>query len=319
MSTAPEPAAPKARPSFVSIARHLVAGMRPHQWVKNGFLFAPLVFSRNLFHVDVMLTSVAGFFLFSAAASAVYLGNDVLDVDADRRHPVKRHRPIASGRLPIPVAAVASVLLAIGAIAAGSLIGWPFAAVLLCYLVMNTAYSWNLKKIAYVDVGVIAFGFVLRVLAGAFAIGVPTSHWLFVCTFALALFLGLGKRKHEILAAQGAGHDGSKSRKALAGYNLRHVNMLLLGAGALAVISYFLYTMAPETYAKFHTHWLAFTLPFPAFGVWRFNQLVSHHARESSPTEALVTDPPFVLNLGLWLLAVVGILYTAISSLPPGA
>lgn len=307
------------RPSAPSAIKALVAGMRPHQWVKNGFLFAPLVFSRNLFQAEHLLLALAGFFLFSAAASAVYLGNDVLDVEADRKHPVKRHRPIASGRLPIPLAAGTSLFLALAAVGAGATLGTAFAAVILAYLVMNTLYSWGLKKIAYVDVGVIALGFVLRVAAGAFAIRVPTSSWLFVCTFALALFLGLGKRKHEILVAQESGHDGTKARKALRGYDLRHVNLALLLAGTLAVASYLLYTVAPETHAKFHTWALAFTMPFPAFGIWRFNRLVGHHGRASSPTEALITDPPFVVNLGLWLVAVVWILYSALSALPVGA
>jgi len=308
------PAAPRARPTFGQVMRALVAGMRPHQWVKSGFLFCPLVFSRNLFHTDLLLTEIAAFFLFSAAASAVYLGNDVLDVEADRRHPVKRHRPIASGALPIRVAAGAALVLALGSIAVAASIRLGLAAVIATYLVMNTAYSGGLKKIAYVDVGVIALGFVLRVLAGALAIDVPTSLWLFVCTFALALFLGLGKRKHELLQAQEAGRDGTKARKSLEGYQLPHIDAVLLGAGVVAVASYVLYTLAPETHAKFGTYLLALTLPFPAFGVWRFHQLVSHSARASSPTEALVTDPPFVINLAVWLAAVVAILYSALSA-----
>jgi 4-hydroxybenzoate polyprenyltransferase len=293
--------------------------MRPHQWVKSGFLFCPLVFSRNLFHVDLLLVEIAAFFLFSFAASAVYLGNDVLDVEADRRHPVKRHRPIASGALPIPIAAGTAIFLAVASVGLAAAINVGLASVIATYLVMNTAYSGGLKRIAYVDVGVIATGFVLRVLAGALAIEVPTSAWLFVCTFALALFLGLGKRKHELLQAQDAGHDGTKARKALKGYQLRHVDLALLVAGVVAVASYVLYTVAPETHAKFGTYLLALTLPFPAFGVWRFNQLVSHSSRASSPTEALITDPPFVLNLAVWLAAVVAILYSALSSLPAPA
>ncbi|WP_373046236.1 decaprenyl-phosphate phosphoribosyltransferase [Vulgatibacter sp.] len=296
--------------------RTLVQGMRPHQWVKNGFLFAPLVFSRNLFHLEAFLTAVAAFFLFSAAASAVYLGNDVLDVEADRKHPVKRFRPIASGALPIPLAAGMAAFLAGGSVAVATAIDLAFAAVILGYLVMNTAYSVSLKRIAYVDVGVIATGFVLRVLAGALAIAVPTSNWLFVCTFALALFLGLGKRKHELLVAVESGHDGTKARKSLKGYQLRHVNVALLLAGVLAAASYVLYTVAPETHEKFDTYLLALTLPFPAFGIWRFNQLVSHSARASSPTEALITDPPFVANMVIWGVAVVAILYSALSGMP---
>ncbi len=314
LAEVPAPAVPAPAATAGAVLKALVAGMRPHQWVKSGFLFCPLIFSRNLFHPEQFLTALAAFFLFSAAASAVYLGNDLLDVEADRRHPVKRHRPIASGLLPFRVATVAAAVLALGAVGLASLINLGLAGVIATYLVMNTAYSGGLKKIAYVDVGVIATGFVLRVLAGALAIDVPTSAWLFVCTFALALFLGLGKRKHEILQAQDAGHDGTKARKALKGYQLRHVDVALLGAGILAVASYVLYTVAPETHDKFGTYLLALTLPFPAFGVWRFNQLVSHSARASSPTEALITDPPFVINLAIWLAAVVAILYVALTA-----
>lgn len=294
--------------------RSLLAGMRPHQWVKNGFLFAPLVFSRNLFVAEPLLTTIAAFFLFSGTASAVYLANDVRDVEADRRHPVKRNRPIASGALPIPVAIVAAAILALGCVLASFLfVGTGFATVVLTYLALNTAYSFGLKKVAWLDVLIIAMGFVLRVVAGAQAIEVPTSHWLFVCTFALALFLALGKRKHELLVAADAGHDGSGARKALQGYQLRHVNHALLGAGVLAAASYLLYTLAPETHERFGS-WMALTLPFPAFGIWRFRRLVDERTRASSPTEALLTDPPFVLNIVGWMVAVVAILYAALSS-----
>jgi len=302
----PPPPAPR---SAVQMIRSLLVGMRPHQWAKNGFLFAPLVFSQQLFEPGPLLTAIAAFLLFSATASAVYLANDVRDVEADRRHPVKRHRPIASGALPVRLAIAASAVLALGALGLSLLVGRGFALVVLGYLAMNTAYSFGLKKIAWVDVGVIATGFVLRVLAGALAIAVPVSHWLLVCTFALALFLGLGKRKHEILVAEEAGHDGSRARKALKGYQLRHVNVALLVAGTLAAVSYVLYTMAPDTHEKFGTWMISLTVPFPAFGIWRFNRLVARHTRASSPTEALLTDPPFVANMVAWMAAVVAILY----------
>ncbi|AKU89943.1 Prenyltransferase [Vulgatibacter incomptus] len=288
--------------------RHLGAGMRPHQWVKNGFLFAPLVFAHKLFEPALLLRSVAAFFLYSLMASAVYLGNDVLDVEADRRHPVKRNRPIASGKLPASLAAVVSVVLALGSLTGAALLVPELAGVLLAYLVMNAAYSWRLKKLAYVDVCVIALGFVLRVLAGTVAIGVPPSNWIFLCTFALALFLGFGKRKHELLSAQGSGRDAATTRKALGAYTLANLDIALAGAGALAVVSYFLYTVAPDTLGRFG-YLLAYTLPFPAFGIWRFTRLVAHATRASSPTEALITDPPFVLNLAVWMAAVVAIVY----------
>ncbi|HEY0838653.1 MAG TPA: UbiA prenyltransferase family protein [Vulgatibacter sp.] len=302
-------ALPSTAPTAAARLRWLVAGMRPHQWVKNSFLFAPLIFAHKLNEPSLLLRSAAAFLLFSLTASAVYLGNDVLDVESDRRHPVKRLRPIASGKLPIGLASAAAVILAAGAVAGGLLVAFEVAAVLAIYLAINVAYSWRLKKIAFVDVSVIATGFVLRVLAGAFAIGVGPSPWIFVCTFALALYLGFGKRKHEVLAAQHAGHDGTAARKALGGYTLPRLDLALLLAGVVATASYFLYTIAPGTTARF-SYWLTLTLPFPAFGIWRFHRLILKATRASSPTEALITDPLFVINGATGLLAVLAIVYS---------
>lgn len=295
----------------------LVTALRPHQWAKNGFVLAPLVFSKNLFDLQHVAQAVEGFFLFSFTASAVYLVNDVLDRESDRLHPTKKNRPIASGKLSPAAALAAAAVLGPGSLLAGLSLGPAFVAVLLTYLAVNSLYSLWLKRIAWVDVGVIASGFVLRVLAGAIAIGVATSHWLFVCTFALALYLALGKRKHEILSARLAGRDGAGARAALGGYTLRSLRVALTVAGVLSVASYFLYTLAPETFLKFGTYLLAWTVPFPAFGTWRFGKLLSRAERASSPTEAILTDPPFLLNLGLWLLTVVAILYAA-GGAPPG-
>lgn len=287
----------------------LVQAMRPKQWVKNVFLFAPLVFSKNLFHGDLLLQAVAGFGLFCAIASAVYLANDVLDAPEDRRHPVKRDRPIASGRLPIGAALGASALLAGVGLYGAFRLSPRFAAILLVYVAINAAYTLGLKRLAYVDVVLIAVGFVLRVLAGAVAIDVVASFWLFVCTFCLAMFLALGKRKHEMLVAAASGSDRSVARKALGSYDLVTVDRALLMAGTSAVWSYVLYTIAPETREHFDTLLLAVTVPFPAFGVFRFMTLVDRASRSSSPTEALVTDVPFAANMALWMVTVVAILY----------
>ncbi len=301
-------AADPPRASFGSRLGHLIAGMRPRQWAKNSFLFAPLIFAHELENPRLILLTVAAFFLFSLTASAVYLGNDVLDVENDRRHPVKRHRPIASGNLPLRVASIAAAILAAVALAGGAAISWRLGGVLLVYLLMNVAYSFRLKRIAFVDVGVIAMGFVLRVLAGAFAIGAPPSLWIFVCTFCLALYLGFGKRKHEILVAQGAGHDGTAARKALGGYTLPRLDFALGATGLLAMVGYLVYTLSPSTTERFG-YLLAFTVPFPAFGIWRFNRLITRATRASSPTEAIITDPPFLLSGLLGLCAVVTIVY----------
>ena len=289
----------------------LLQAMRPKQWVKNGFLFAPLVFSKNLFHGELLLRAGAGFGLFCAIASAVYLANDVLDAAEDRKHPVKKHRPVASGRLPAAVALVAAAALAGAGLYGAFALSGAFATILLAYLAINAAYTLGLKRIPYVDVAVIAVGFVLRVLAGAVAIHVGASFWLFACTFCLALFLALGKRKHEILVATASGGDRAAARKALGRYSLAGVDRALLMAGTSAVWTYVLYTLAPETREHFHTVLLAVTVPFPAFGVFRFMALVDRTGRASSPTEALITDVPFAANMALWLVSVVAILYWA--------
>jgi 4-hydroxybenzoate polyprenyltransferase len=294
----------------------LLQAMRPRQWVKNGFLFAPLVFSKNLFHGDLLLRSAAAFGLFCALASAVYLANDVLDAAEDRQHPVKRLRPVASGRLPAAVALVAAAVVGGLALHGAFALSPGFASILLVYLGINAVYTLGLKRLPYLDVGLIAVGFVLRVLAGAVAIAVQASFWLFVCTFCLAMFLALGKRKHEMLVAAAAGAERSASRKALGRYDLVTVDRALLMAGTSAVWSYVLYTIAPETRENFHTLLLAFTVPFPAFGVFRFMALVDRPGRASSPTEALITDGPFAANLALWLASVVAILYFAAGALP---
>lgn len=291
----------------------LIEAARPRQWVKNGFLLAPLVFSRNLFHPTPALHAAAAFALFSAAASAVYLGNDLLDVEGDRAHPVKRKRPIASGRLSPRAAAFAALALSALSIGGGLVLQPGFAAVVALYLVINLAYSTVLKKLAYVDVVIIASGFVLRVLAGAQAIEVPTSHWIFVCTFFLALFLGFGKRRHELLAAEEAGSTAGETRKALTRYDAGTVGRLLWLSGAAAVASFLLYSLDPETQARFGT-WLAFTTIFPAFGVLRFRQLVERKDRPSSPTEAILTDGPFVVNVLCFLAATVVIVYRHLQS-----
>lgn len=289
----------------------LLEAMRPHQWAKNGFVLAPLIFSRNLLDLSLVALALGAFFLFSFTASAVYLANDVLDREADRQHPVKRNRPIASGRLSPRAAWTAASLLCAGSLLGGLHLGLPFVGILFLYLAMNSLYSLWLKRIAWVDVGTIALGFVLRVAAGALAIGVAMSHWLFVCTFTVALYLALGKRKHEILAARHVGEESAKSRKALDGYSLAHLDWGLRIAGAFAVASYLLYTLAPDTIAKFGTPLLALTVPFPALGIWRFGTLLSRGSRAQSPTEAILTDAPFLANVAIWLLSVVTILYAA--------
>jgi decaprenyl-phosphate phosphoribosyltransferase len=283
----------------------LLRAMRPHQWVKNLFVLAPLVFAKELLHVPMALRTLAGFALFSLAASTVYLLNDLNDVEADRAHPVKRHRPIASGLIPERLARNAAIGLAVVAIG-GSLPLSPWlAACILGYLTLNLAYSKKLKSIAYLDVMCITAGFELRVFAGAFAADVPASWYLLVVTFLLATFLGFGKRMHELMQGEGA----TKQRSVLARYDRRTLTALLFLTALATVATYAVYTLDPHTREAFDTDYLIVTTAMPLFGVLRFLHLVRRRHEAESPTEDMLRDKPFLLNLLAWAGAVLVVIY----------
>jgi decaprenyl-phosphate phosphoribosyltransferase len=282
----------------------MVRQVRPSQWVKNAFVLAPLVFAKHLTHPSVLLSAAGAFGVFCLLAGAVYTMNDLHDAEADRVHPVKRRRPIASGRVPVPVARVmVGVLLVIAF--GGALLGpWQFAALAAAYFANNLAYTFFLKKVAYVDVGSIALGFVLRVLAGGYAIKTPVSWFMLACTALLALFLGFGKRRHEI-----AQIDAGKQRAALEAYDPKILDICLGVTGLGAVAVYVAYTLDASTTQLFDSKWLWITAIHPVFGVIRFLQLVSGRPKAESPTQEMLRDVPFVLNLVLYVLEIVFIVY----------
>lgn len=283
--------------------------LRPHQWVKNLFVAAPLVFAKHLLDAGYLARSAAAVALFCALSGAVYAFNDVRDVAADRAHPTKRHRPIAAGALSERAALLLAAALAAGALATAAALGPWVAAWAGLYLAVNLGYSLGLKQVAFVDVGLIAAGFLLRVLAGAAAIDVPASTWLLVCTGLLAAFLGLGKRAHELSAATRGGRDVAATRASLAGYRLPAVKALM-GALALATTAgYLLYTLDDRTIAYFGTEHLVWTTPFCAAGLARFAHLTLVRGGDDSPTDAMLRDAPFLLNLAAWAAAVLAIIY----------
>lgn len=285
----------------------LVRTMRPHQWVKNLFVLAPVVFAQELFDLTRVVGALLGFACFSLLASAVYVLNDLVDVDADRAHPVKKNRPIASGAVHEGVARVAMIVLAAGALAGAFFIDLLFLAALTGYLANNIAYSFGLKRVPYLDVLSIAAGFELRVVAGSFAADVPPSGYLLVVTFLLALFLGLGKRMHELVEQ---GKSGEKtSRKVLERYSPKVVTALLWTTGIATVATYVVYTLDPHTRAMFGTEWLVGSSIFTLVGVLRFVHLVRSRPEAESPTEEMLKDAPFIANLVLWGVAVVAIIY----------
>ena len=309
--TSPEPEAPAAEPS--PEARTSAGGallgilrtLRPHQWIKNLFVLAPLFFSKSFLDPKLAALGVGAALLFSLTAGTVYLINDIFDIEKDRRHPTKRHRPIPSGQLPVPTAAAAAAVIGLGSQLGAWLIDWRLGAVTTGYLVMNMAYSTSLKHVAFIDVSIIATGFVLRVLAGAFAIEVFISEWLVICTFLLALYLGMGKRLHELrLHLQGA---VTKSRPVLQRYRLEHLEFGVLFVSGLTIAAYTIYTLTsalPDQplrtqHTPFASPYLPATIPFAVFGITRFYQLLNSEALDS-PTELILKDLPFIANLLVW-------------------
>jgi decaprenyl-phosphate phosphoribosyltransferase len=288
--------------------RGMIRTMRPHQWVKNLFVLAPVVFARELTRPTFILAALGAFAVFCLLAGAVYTINDLVDADADRVHPVKRERPIASGRVPVPVARAMVVVLVTLALGSALVVGvvsdrLPFFFVALAYFLQNVAYSFRMKKVAYVDVGFISLGFVLRVLAGGYATHTPVSGYMIACTALIALFSGFGKRRHEL-----AGANAGKQRSSLEAYSPRALTIALAVTGFGSVAVYLAYTLDPPVFFH-HTPWLWVTTVHPLFGVIRFLQLVVGRPKAESPTQEMLRDVPFVLNLVLWIIEILAIVY----------
>jgi len=286
----------------------IVRTMRPHQWVKNLFVVAPLVFAEQALNFAHFLHAAAAFIVFSVLSGCVYILNDLLDVEQDRQHPVKSARPIASGALPVNTAKTALAVLLIGAVVTSYVALQPsFAAIGLSYFVLNVAYSFALKHVPFVDVACIAGGFLLRLVGGAVAIGVPITVWIVACTFLLAVYLALGKRKHEIVQA---GTRKKEQRKVLERYVLEHVSVVMRVLAVLTGLTYIAYTVwGAQTGRLFHPRDLVYTIPFVCFGLWRFERLTQRTDDGRSPTDLMLKDVPFILNLVLWSIAVVVIIY----------
>ena len=280
--------------------------LRPAQWAKNLFVLAPLVFGGLLLDPRAALRALLALAAFCAASSAVYLVNDLRDREEDRRHPLKRLRPLAAGTLAVPTAVAAVVLLGAAALAVAVYLGLDFALILVAYLGLNLLYTFWFKHMVILDVMSISLGFVLRVLAGAAALDVLVSRWLFLCTTFLALFLAFSKRRHEITLLAG---EASGQRRVLDHYSPAFLDQMINVVTASSVVAYALYAVAPETVEKYHTEDLIYTIPLVLYGVFRYLYLMYQRPGERNPTEAILRDPPFLINMLLWGLAVVWIVY----------
>jgi decaprenyl-phosphate phosphoribosyltransferase len=304
-SAAPAPFAPPS--SGVRLAACLRL-LRLRHWIKNAFIFLPAVFGGRLLHFDSVLTALTTFLSFSLVASSVYVLNDWVDRAEDRLHPLKRRRPIAAGLVPgrLALALGSSVLLA--GLALGALGGRSVLLLEAAYLLLNLAYSFGLKHAVLLDVFAIAAGFVIRVWIGAAALQIAASHWLILCTFFLALFLGFGKRENELRLPSETflGH-----RSVLRDYSFELISQLNLVVLSVTLLCYALYTVAPETLARFHTDRLVYSVPFVAYGLMRYLYLLRNKAEGGSPTDLLLHDRPLAACILLWFGYCTVILYFA--------
>jgi len=286
--------------------RHFLRSLRPEQWTKNLIVFAGLLFARELFSPVAFGRTATAFGAFCLLSGVVYVFNDIMDRDADRRHPIKKSRPIASGAISPVLAGGGAAVLAIAALFVAFLLSWSFGVVAVSYLALQALYSGPLKHIVILDVLTIAIGFVLRAVAGAVAIDVPISHWLLVVTILLALFLGLSKRRHElVMLADGAiGH-----RPILGEYSPYLLDQMISVVTASTLVAYIFYCISPETSQKFGTDLLGLTIPFPLYGIFRYLYLVHQREGGGSPSQMLMNDRPLLVCVALWALAVVVIVY----------
>lgn len=283
----------------------LIKTMRPRQWTKNGFVFFALMFDKQLFLREPFLRTLAGFALFCLASSAVYLINDIADVEADRKHPEKKHRPIASGKLPLNTAWLAAILLVAIALPLGYFLSPALAIILAVYLAINILYSRWLKHIPILDVFIVSSGFVLRVAAGVALITVERfSPWLYMITTLFSLYIGFGKRRAEMsLLETGAGSH----RKVLDGYTLPLLDQLITIVSGTTIVTYSLYTFTAPNLPENHSMML--TIPFVVYGIFRYLQLIQTGYAAGAPDEVALKDRPLQVTVLLWVVSVIAIFY----------
>ena len=284
----------------------ILESLRPQQWTKNLFVFGAIVFSRNLFDESLLLKTIFAFLLFSLLSGSVYILNDLYDINEDRAHPVNTHRPLASSRLSIIQAIVAISVLIPSLLALSYMINQSFFITALCYILLQAIYTFYLKHVVILDVFSTAFGFLLRVIAGAVAIQVEISSWLLICTITLSLFLALSKRRYEVAGLTTGEH---RFRKVLQEYNTYLLDQMISVASAATVVSYILYTLSDETLKRFGTKKLVYTVPPVLFGIFRYLYLIHKKKVGGNPETTLFNDLPLFIGILVWIALVVFILY----------
>ena len=289
---------------------YLFKSLRPRQWIKNGFILLPLLFAQKVFHYPSLLQILSVIAIFCLFASAMYLINDLFDLEADRRHPFKRHRPLAAGLISPRTVKVAAALLIVLSLISGAIVGRQFFLVLVTYLTIQLLYNYRLKEMVILDIFSVSAGFFLRVIAGAVAINVMISHWLIICTIMISLFLALAKRRYElVLLGEG---DAGNHRMVLSQYSEHLLDQMIGVITAGTLLSYMLYCFSPETIEKFQTDRLIYTFPFVLYGIFRYLYLIHKKNQGGEPDKILVSDLPLLLSVILWGLFCMLIVYGVI-------
>jgi 4-hydroxybenzoate polyprenyltransferase len=290
----------------VSWLNAFVQTLRPYQWTKNTVVFAALIFSRQVFVLSDLARSTVTFLLFCFVAGWVYTVNDIRDLESDRQHPVKRQRPLASGAIsPVSALVVSTLLMTLSVL--GSLwLDVTVTVVLVLYAVSNYLYSTWLKNVVVLDILIIALGFVFRAVAGGFAIDVPISHWLLVCTFFLALFLVVGKRRNELVTLK---EEAVNHRRILNEYTETFLDQMISVVTGATILGYALYTVDQETVTKFGTDHLIYTIPFVVYGIFRYFYLIYKKKLGGAPEKILAKDRHIQITVALWLAVAAAVIY----------
>lgn len=287
----------------------ILKSLRPYQWTKNLFVFAPLIFSQNVFNVPYLIKTIGAFAIFCLLSGAVYIWNDLRDIEEDKLHPHKSQRPLASGRLGKKPATVAFVVFSVLALGCAFLLNSTFFILASAYFLLQILYSLWLKHVVILDVLLIASGFLLRVGAGGVVILVDISEWLLICTFLLALFIALSKRRHELVFLE---KEASHHRPILHEYSPYLLDQMISVVTASTVVAYCLYTISEETVAKFGSSRLIYTVPFVLYGIFRYLYLIHKKGEGGSPESVIFKDKPFLIGILLWIISAVIILYIGI-------
>lgn len=279
-------------------ARLLFQSLRPNQWIKNGFILLPLLFARKVFHFPSLLQSLQAVVIFCILTGGVYLVNDLVDLESDRSHPVKRNRPLARGLISPGLAKAVAAILILSSLLWGALCGIGVFLIVVTYLAIQFLYNYRLKEIVILDIFCVSSGFFLRVIAGGVAIGVAISHWLIICSILISMFLALAKRRDEMLLLGGS--EARNHRKVLSDYNQQLLDQMMGVVTAGTLLSYMLYCISEETIAKFQTDHMIYTFPFVLYGIFRYLYLTYKKNKAGSPEKALVSDLPLLLSVVLW-------------------